>query len=159
MKDDLINTNKLDCQKEKEILESQVKEYQDALSKINIQVINDDLEKYYETNVKYLDELEQLIKVFSFDIKLFEHNKSNDWYKKLFNISKDWIELFYLNRSMKSIIDLELTLYLQKQTWIDFLLVDDWEMFDAAAIKHIKKLTKWKQVLITKVTENKLSWE
>ena len=143
-------------QKEKEILTAKNEEIQRELTKYDLWKMQSELDMYYELNQKYLKEVEDSIKWFSFDIKLFEQNKTNDWYKKMFNISKDWIELFYLNRSMKMLIDIELTLYLQKQTWIDFILIDDAESFSKESIKLVNKITKWKQVLITFVKDKQL---
>ena len=57
---------------------------------------------------------------------------------------------------MKMLIDIELTLYLQKQTWIDFILIDDAESFSKESIKLVNKITKWKQVLITFVKDKQL---
>lgn len=105
---------------------------------------------YYESITNTLND------TFDFDIELFQKNASNDWYTIVFNISKDWIDYFWLSSGQQLLIDVEISKYITNE---DYFLIDNWERISNRNIKTLFSLAWDRQVIMTKVTQWKLKVE
>lgn len=141
-------------QQQKKLLEDRAGEIKTKLWDMTYMSLQDGLDSYKKSELIYYKSLTTNVNSkFDFDIELFKENTTNDWFQPVFNISKDWVDYFWLSTAEKWLIDIQLS----KSLWtIDYILIDNWERFTTKNIKKIFEIMWDQQVIITKVSQAKL---
>lgn len=67
-----------------------------------------------------------------FNIELLKKNKSNDEYKKVFNVSLDGVAYKWLSKGMKKIVDTHFCNLISEKKNYNVLLIDDIESLTSA---------------------------
>lgn len=103
---------------------------------------------------------EDMNSLFDFDFKLYKENTTTGWGQLVYEVSKDWIDYFWLSSWQKLLIDIQISNYLWRESdWIDFMLIDNGERLSNNNYKKALELLWDKQIIITKVTNGDLNLE
>ena len=144
-------------QQQKKLLEERRLILKGKISSLDYNQLQRWLDYYKEEELSYYEAIsEDINSSFDFDLVLFKHNSTNDWYQLLFDISKNWVDYFWLSTAEKWLIDIQLS---KSVALTDFILIDNWERFSTVNIKKIFQIMWEEQVILTKVSQGKLNIE
>jgi len=141
---------------QRKLLVKRNKLLEDRIQEANITKMESNLTAFEEWEKNHYINSERLFATAWFNIKLYKSNSSTDWGQLTYEISKDWIDYFWLSSGQQLLIDAKISLIIGENynTW--YMLIDNWERLSNDNFKKILTLLWDKQIIITKVSQGNL---